>query len=185
MSASAQWKCRSHCFAPPPTPRRFPLCCAPFHLFTFFGADGDYTYLANDGPVFWFRTNLDAPRYKVVRFNIETQAGDPSTWDEIIPQKEDTLQWASCHAETRLVASYMHDVQEVLAIHDLDGVFVRNLPLPTVGTVSSLSGRRKYSACFYKFVSFTYPGTLMLASVEGRGKRQGCVGLVGWGESDA
>ena len=40
----------------------------PVHLVGDF--DADYTFIDNDGPVFWFRTDKDAPRGKVVAIDI-------------------------------------------------------------------------------------------------------------------
>src|SRR4030095_6033313 len=51
--------------------------------------DADYTFIDNDGPLFWFRTDLDAPRARLIAIDITHPGRDH--WREIIPQAEDTL----------------------------------------------------------------------------------------------
>lgn len=64
--------------------------------------DASWDYVANDGQAFTFKTNLDAPRYRVVRADL-TQAADssgsssssPASWPDVIPQHpKDLLQSA-------------------------------------------------------------------------------------------
>jgi len=51
--------------------------------------DADYTFIDNDGPVFWFRTDLQAPRGRVVAIDIRNP--ERANWWEIIPQAAETL----------------------------------------------------------------------------------------------
>ena len=50
----------------------------PVHLVGEF--DAEYQFIDNDGPVFWFKTNKDAPRGKVVA--IDTRSPEPEHWVE-------------------------------------------------------------------------------------------------------
>ncbi len=52
--------------------------------------EADYSFIDNDGPVFWFKTNKDAPRGKVVA--IDTRDPAPGRWVELIPQAAETLE---------------------------------------------------------------------------------------------
>lgn len=50
-------------------------------------------------------------------------------------------------------------------VHTFMSAFLGNclqpaFPLPDIGTIASLSGRKKDSILFYKFTSFLYPGTI-------------------------
>jgi prolyl oligopeptidase len=56
--------------------------------------DASWDYVANDDASFTFKTNLDAPRYRVVRAKLGN-AGSPSSWPDVIPQHaKDLLQSA-------------------------------------------------------------------------------------------
>ena len=60
----------------------------PIHLVGEF--DAEYDFIDNDGPVFWFKTNKDAPRGKVVA--IDTRHPEPQNWVVLIPEAAETLE---------------------------------------------------------------------------------------------
>lgn len=61
--------------------------------------------------------------------------------------------------QLHLLVNYVHDVKDILQLYELStGGLVRDLPLD-VGTVVGLSCKKKHSDFFYKFTSFTTPGT--------------------------
>ena len=43
-----------------------------------------YNFIGHDGPIFWFRTDLDAPRYRVISIDITRPERD--RWKELIPE---------------------------------------------------------------------------------------------------
>jgi prolyl oligopeptidase len=55
--------------------------------------DAKYGFIDNDGPVFWFRTDLDAPRGRIVAIDIRHP--EPQNWREVVPQTADTLEGVS------------------------------------------------------------------------------------------
>ena len=119
--------------------------------------DASYTFLGNDGTVFYFLTDLDAPRRRVIA--IDTRHPERSRWREIIPQSQDVLEAVQIIHDT-FVANYMHDASSRLRLFALDGRLLRDLELPTLGSVGSISGERKDSEMFYAFTSFLYPTTI-------------------------
>src|SRR3989441_769017 len=52
--------------------------------------DASYSFVGNDGPVFYFLTDLDAPRKRVIA--IDTRHAERARWREIIPQSADVLE---------------------------------------------------------------------------------------------
>ncbi|XP_066498602.1 prolyl endopeptidase-like [Hoplias malabaricus] len=121
--------------------------------------EAQYSYVTNEGTVFTFRTNLDAPRYRVI--NINLQEVDREKWTTLIPQHDkDVLGFVQCVNQHHLLVNYVHDVKDVLQLYELDsGRWVRDLPLD-VGTVAGLSCKKKHPDFFYKFTSFTTPGII-------------------------
>ncbi|KAG0275856.1 hypothetical protein BGZ95_008305 [Linnemannia exigua] len=116
-----------------------------------------YDYLANDGTVFYFTTNKDAPRDKVVKYDL---AKPEEGFTDIVPETEDVLSGAVVIDGDKLVLNYMRDVKDVLVVHDLkSGQFIGQIDIP-VGTVAGISGRRVDKDIFITFVSYLTPGTI-------------------------
>lgn len=119
-------------------------------------ADARYDFVGNVGSVFYFNTDLDAPRGNIIA--IDTRSPLPSHWRIILPEVKDVIDYVAL-INNHFVVAYMHDVHHLLKIYNLDGAFVREIPLPTLGTVSSLSGRQHDTEMFFSFSSFLYPKT--------------------------
>uniref|UniRef100_A0A7R9W150 Prolyl endopeptidase n=1 Tax=Chlamydomonas euryale TaxID=1486919 RepID=A0A7R9W150_9CHLO len=121
--------------------------------------DASYSLFANDGTVFYFRTNLNAPRYKVVKVDV-SNPGKPSSWPDVVPQHtKDVLQSAAAVKGDHLVTRYLRDACGVLQLRKLSsGEVIRELPVPGIGGVGGFSGDRKYSEFFFQFQSFAEPG---------------------------
>ena len=117
--------------------------------------DAIYRYLANEGDTFYFSTNKDAPRRRIIALDINR----PREWTEVIPQSENVL--ASIGAVGgRFIASYLKDVQPLARVHESDGSVVEDIELPGVGSVRGFSGRWDDPETFYTFSGFTDPGAV-------------------------
>ena len=119
--------------------------------------DASYAFVGNDGPVFYFLTDLDAPRKRVIA--IDTRHPERGRWRELIPQGQDVLEGVQIIHDT-FVANYMHDASSRLRVFALDGRTLKDLELPTLGSIGSISGERKDDEMFYAFTSFLYPTTI-------------------------
>jgi prolyl oligopeptidase len=119
--------------------------------------DAQYSFVDNEGPVFWFRTDLDAPRGRVVA--IDTTKPERANWRELIPQAGETLQGLST-LNNSFVCLYLKDAHSQVKIFSLDGRFQREVALPGLGSVGGCGGKRKDTETFYSFTSFTVPGTI-------------------------
>jgi prolyl oligopeptidase len=119
--------------------------------------DAAYHFVGNDGPVFWFRTDLNAPRGRVVAIDITKPAR--TFWKEIIPQTSEKLNSVSL-LNDQFVVSYLKDARSVVKVFALDGAFKRDVDLPGIGTASGFAGKRVDEETFYSFTSFTTPGAI-------------------------
>lgn len=114
----------------------------------------EYEYITNEGSLFYFQTKED-----VLCIDLENPAKE--NWKTIIPKGEDTLEYVVCVNSKYLVATFIHDVKNIMQLYSLEnGELISTISLPTIGTVSSISGEKRYKELFYKFTSFTYPGTI-------------------------
>lgn len=116
-----------------------------------------YEYVANDGSALTFRTNKDAPKYKLVRVDLK----EPDSWSDIIQENEkDVLESAVVVNNNQLVVNYLSDVKNVLQLRDLKaGALLHHLPID-IGSVSGISARRKDDTFFIGFTNFLIPGII-------------------------
>jgi len=119
--------------------------------------DAEYQFLDNDGPVFWIKTDLDAPRGRVIA--IDTRHPERAAWKTIVPQGPDKLDHANV-INNEFVLSYLKDAQTEVRIYDLEGKLQRSVDLPGIGTAEGFGGKRKDKETFYAFTSFVSPTTI-------------------------
>lgn len=119
--------------------------------------EADYSFIGNDDNVFYFRTDLNAPKGKVIAIDI--QKARIENWREIIPQSVETLEGVSI-LNNQFVADYLQDAHSQIKIFDLQGNLIREVELPGIGSASGFSGKRDDTETFYSFTSFTTPGTI-------------------------
>lgn len=117
----------------------------------------EYTLVGNDGPVLFFKTDLDAPRKRLIA--IDLRSPQPEDFREIIPQAEESLIQVS-FVGNLFVASYLKDVKPQVKIYSTDGQFVREVEFPGIGAASGFSGRRTDTETFYSFSSFATPPSI-------------------------
>jgi len=120
-------------------------------------ADASYQLIDNVGTKFYFRTDLKAPRYRVIV--IDLNKPDRANWVEVIPQSADKLDGVSMIGG-QLISEYLHDARSLVRCFDLDGKVIRELPLPGIGTVGGFGGKREDADTFFSFTSFTEPGAI-------------------------
>jgi prolyl oligopeptidase len=119
--------------------------------------DAGYNFVGNDGPVFYFWTDLDAPRGRLIA--IDTRAPERAKWRTIIPEGKDVLTGVGIVDHT-FVADYLQDAHSVLRLFALDGTPQGEVVLPTLGSTAGFSGKPDDPEAFYAFTSYLYPTTI-------------------------
>ncbi|AFW92933.1 prolyl oligopeptidase [Anabaena sp. 90] len=117
----------------------------------------DYSFINNDDHIFYFRTDLNAPKGRVIA--IDTKKPTSENCQEIIPQAVETLESVGI-LNNQFVADYLQDAHSQIKIFDLKGNFIREVELPGIGSASGFGGKRHDPETFYSFTSFTTPGTI-------------------------
>lgn len=117
--------------------------------------DAQYDFLDHEGSVFWFQTNLSAPRGRIIA--IDTTA--PAEIKELVPEAEEKLNGASV-AGDRFIANYLKDAHSLVRLFELSGKAAGEIALPGLGTASGFTGKRKETETFYNYVSYTEPPTV-------------------------
>ncbi len=119
--------------------------------------DAQYLFIDNDGPVFWFQTDLDAPRGRLIA--IDTRHPERANWKTVVPQGADKLEFANV-VDNSFLLGYLKDARTEVRVYDLKGALLRNVDLPGIGTAVGFSGKRKDKETFYTFTSFISPATV-------------------------
>jgi prolyl oligopeptidase len=116
-----------------------------------------YHFVNNDGTLFYFQTDLSAPRGCLLIIDISQPA--QANWKTLIPESADVLE--SVHLiGGQLIALYMHDARHALRRFALDGTPLGEIPLPGLGSLPALTGRRHDDELFYTFSAYLAPSTV-------------------------
>ncbi len=126
--------------------------------------DHEFTFIGNDGPVLYFKTDLEAPRKRVIAIDVREVEpahgpdGEGATppYSEIIPEQPEAMTSVTLVGNLFIVES-LRDAKTRVALYKPDGTFVRNVEFPGIGSASGFSGRRSDTETFYEFSSFATP----------------------------
>ncbi len=121
------------------------------------GFDAAYGFIDNDGSRFFFETDLDAPRGRVIAIDVKKPAR--ANWTEVIPQGAETVTAVSLVGE-RFFVNSLKDARAQVRVHGLDGKPLGEVALPGLGTVYGFGGKRQHTETFFAFTSFTTPTTI-------------------------
>ncbi|MEA5525861.1 prolyl oligopeptidase family serine peptidase [Nodularia spumigena] len=119
--------------------------------------EADYSFIEHDEHIFYLRTDLNAPRGRLIA--IDTKNPAQENWQEIIPQSVATLESANI-LNNQFVVDFLQDARTQIKIFDLNGALVREVELPGLGSAGGFGGKRDDTETFYSFTSFTTPGTI-------------------------
>lgn len=116
--------------------------------------DNEFTFIGNDGPLFYFKTDLDAANGRVIA--IDTERPEPENYREIIAESSDALQGVAMVFD-RFIASYLRDVASHVEIYATDGRPIGEVELPGQGSVSGFEGKRADTETFFTYTSLDTP----------------------------
>jgi prolyl oligopeptidase len=115
------------------------------HAWHFIDASGDTLFL---------RTNLDAPRGRIVAVGQDFR---PAT---ILPETSDSLINALV-VGGRIATLYLRNASSRVRLFELDGREHRGVELPALGSVTEMQGEADGDELFLRFASFTWPPTVL------------------------
>lgn len=120
--------------------------------------ENEYSFIDNDGPIFYFKTDYKAPRGRVIAIDIRNP--ERENWKEIIPQQEKENLRSADMVGNQFICSYLKDAYTQVKLHDPTGKFVREVKFPGIGTAAGFGGRRIDTETFYSFSSFATPPSI-------------------------
>lgn len=119
--------------------------------------ENSYHFIGNDDSLFYFRTDLDAPKGRVIA--IDAQKGNIEDPREIIPESDNLLKNVSL-VNNLLICTYLKDVATQVRLFTLNGRHIQDVDLPGLGTAGGFAGQRTDTETFYSFKSFAVPPSI-------------------------
>lgn len=119
--------------------------------------DNEYSFLGNDGPLFYFRTDLNAPKKRIIALDIRDP--QPEKAKELVPETDDVLDDVGLIGNM-FVCGYLEDAKTRVRLHALDGTPIHDVDFEGIGTASGFRGKRADTETFYSFSSFATPPSI-------------------------
>lgn len=126
------------------------------------GLENQWDFIGNEGSVFTFVTNKDAPRLRIVALDV---AAASPTVREIVAQDSAVLNGASMIGG-RIIASYLKDVKTEVRRFTLAGKPDGTVTLPGIGTAAGFGGDQDDGETFFAFTSYATPTTVFRYDVK-------------------
>ncbi|MBK8900810.1 MAG: S9 family peptidase [Anaerolineaceae bacterium] len=120
--------------------------------------DAAYSFLGNDGPVFYFHTDNGADNGRLIAINVNNPA--PANWQTLIPEGDDAIAF-SLMVNNEFILGTLHHGHHKLHRYGRDGMHLGEIELPVPGTIFDIAGERDHTELFIQFQSFTYPPTIL------------------------
>ncbi len=117
--------------------------------------DAAYYPIGNVGTTVYLQTDRDAPRGKIVAFELSA----PEQWRTIVPEGKNAIDQVTMF-RGGIAVGYLEDVKAKVQLYGLDGISKGTLQLPGIGTVAGISAREDAPDFFYGFTSPLYPTTV-------------------------
>lgn len=114
--------------------------------------DASYSFIGNAGPLFYFSTDRNAPKGRVIAIDIRKP--EPSAWKEIVPEGEDAIHSISL-VHNRFAIEYLHDAFSRVKLFTKAGHFEHEVTLPGLGVANDFGGETQGDEAFYAFTTYT------------------------------
>lgn len=129
------------------------------------GEDSHFYETEFDG-YFYIITDHEAPKFKVMRVSCdEPGLSDRTKWQEFIPEQDGTLDTFEIIGG-KAVLIYQAKASSKLEIIDLSSGHRNEVVLPTLGTVTEITGEENQPELHYSFESHAVPDTIYRLNVQ-------------------
>jgi prolyl oligopeptidase len=116
--------------------------------------DAEFTMIGANGNTLWVKTDLDAPRGRIVAIDLTKR--ERANWKTVVAETKDTLTGASV-VGGKIFAQYLQDAATAVMVHSLDGKLLSRVTLPGVGSASGFNGKFSDKETFYAFTGQVNP----------------------------
>ncbi len=123
--------------------------------------DAAWQFVGNDGDTFYLRTDLEAPRGRLVALSRTAPLAPPTT---VLAEADTTLQSVH-HCGGQFLAVRLVDASHRVTVHRPDGTPSFELELPSLGSLGAVNGRPDDDQVFVTFQSFVQAPTVLRADL--------------------
>jgi prolyl oligopeptidase len=109
------------------------------------------------GSRLYMHTNWKAPNGRIFSVDVKNPARE--RWREVIPESDAVIE-AIGLVGGKLLVQYTQNASSRARVFNTNGKLLREVALPAIGTVGSLSGRWQSHEAFFSFSSFHIPTTI-------------------------
>lgn len=120
--------------------------------------EADFVVVENIGNKLLIRTNYQAPNQRLILVN--TADATEHNWQTIVPEHPDDVLQDAALCGGKIVCSYLHNASSALRVYSLEGLMLKEVALPEIGTVAAVRGKPEDSLAFFAFQSFLRPTTI-------------------------
>ena len=119
--------------------------------------DGEYSFIGNEGRLFYFTTNYNAPKEKIIGVQLDNPGKEH--WLDIVAERDDVLTFAQI-IHKQFVVCHLHNAHDQLSVFELDGELVKEVPLPSYVSLVGVSGKKTAATMYIGYTSYLVPTTV-------------------------
>lgn len=127
---------------------------APNSEFKWLLSEGDalYSFIGKKEDQLFFFTDKDAPNGQVISLSVKK----PEERKSIIPETDESISSIKIIGG-HLAVSYIRHASYILKLFTMDGHFVKEIPLPELGSLIEFNGKEEGNELYFSFTSYLSP----------------------------
>lgn len=125
--------------------------------------DSETDIIDNIGKIFYARTNANAPKYKVISFDISSPL--PAKWKTLIPESMNLLESAHL-CNSKILTTHLQSACSKLSSYSLAGNLDKEIELPGICKLSAFNSDKTYNFATYSIAKFTGPEQIYYLDAE-------------------
>jgi prolyl oligopeptidase len=118
--------------------------------------ENEYSFIGNDGDNFFFKTDKNAPRGRIVSVDVDDARKE---WKEAVPQAAEVID-SYGFVNDEFLISYLKDAYSQVRVFNREGNLIRNIELPGIGSAYGFGGERNDTETFFVYSSYNAPPTI-------------------------
>jgi prolyl oligopeptidase len=126
------------------------------------GFANDYTVIDHVNGKIYVLTNLNAPKQQLME--VDPAKPQRENWKTVLAETDHVLEAVNILGGC-IIAEYIIDATNHAYAFDFTGKKLYEVELPTLGTISNITGSKDESEAFFTFTSFTFPPTVYRLNV--------------------
>ncbi|WP_160671669.1 prolyl oligopeptidase family serine peptidase [Clostridium sp. C8-1-8] len=128
------------------------------------GKNGFWYFLGNKSFKFYFLTNYNAPKNRIVEIDIRNYKEE--NWIEIVPEYATDTITDAIYNDGYIFMSVMHDAYHKAVLINLESKEATYLEIGVMGAISEISCGEKGKEIFFLFASYFIPNTIYKVNLE-------------------